>query len=77
MALQDYRRPLVLVPLFGYLGRVLMVSDDNWTVVVGNLRNSWKWWVRMSRIPGWEEADPRTSGNLYKPVVQSTLLFGA
>ena len=31
----------------------------------------------MSRIIGWEGANPRTSGNFYKAVVQETLLFGA
>ena len=42
---------------------------------VGLLMLRWKW-VRLSRILGWEGADPQTSGTLYKTVFQSTILFG-
>ena len=55
-----------------------MVScDDDWPTVVGDLSKSRKRWARMSRILGWEGADPQTYGNFYKAVVQLNLLFGA
>ena len=37
---QAYGRPLDLVPEFKYLGRMLTASDNNWTVVVVNLRKA-------------------------------------
>ena len=43
---------------------------------VGLLMSRWKW-VRLSRILGWEVADPRTSGTLYKTVFQEIILFGS
>ena len=45
--------------------------------VVGNLKKARKRWERMYMILGQEGADPRTSENFYKAVVQVTLLFGA
>ena len=74
---QAYRRPLVEVSEFKYLGRVLTASDDNWPVVVGNLRKAQKQWAWMSRILGWEVADPRTSDSFNKVVLQETLLIYA
>ena len=41
------------------------------------MRKARKRRARMSRSLGWEGADPRTSGNFYKTVVQETLRFGA
>ena len=76
MYFQTYRRPLVSVTEFKYLGRVLIASDYDWTAVVGNLRKARKWWAHMSRILGQEGEDSRNSGNFYKTVVQATLLFG-
>ena len=43
---------------------------------VGLLMLRWKW-VRLSMILGWEVADPRTSGTLYKTVFQAIILFGS
>ena len=61
---------------FNYFGRVLEALDDNWPVVVRNLRKERKRWARMSIILGRKGADPQTSGIFYKGVVQATLLFG-
>ena len=74
---EAYGRPLVAVSEFKYLARVLKDSDDNWPVVVGNLRKARKRWERMLGILGCEGEYPRTYGNFYKAVVQATLLFGA
>ena len=38
-AFQSYGKPLATFTLFKYLGRVLMVADEYWQAVVGNL---WK-----------------------------------
>ena len=43
--------------------------------IVGYLVSRCKW-VRLSMILGWEGADPRTSGTLYKTVFQATIFFG-
>ena len=63
VAFQAYRRTLVAVSEFKYLGRVITASYDNWTAVVGNLRKVQKQWARMSRVLGWEGADHLTAGN--------------
>ena len=60
---------------FKYLGRILTATDDNWPPVVANLSMHIKTWVRMSRIIGREGANARTSGNFFKALVQSVLLF--
>ena len=46
-------------------------------VVDENLRKVWRQWPWMLRILGQEGGDPRTSGKVYKVVVQATILFGA
>ena len=61
---------------FKYLGQVLITSGNDYMAVVANIMMSqWKW-LRLSRILGWEGADPRTSGTLYKTVVQENLFLG-
>ena len=62
---------------FIYLRRILMAWGDYWAVVVENLRKARKRWARLSQILGRKGTDPRNSGNLYKAVVQATLLFSA
>ena len=64
------------VAAFKYLGRILTASDGDCPEVVANLGKARKRWVRLSRILGWEGADPRTSGTFYKEAVQGILLFG-
>ena len=56
---------------------MLKAVDDDCLAVVGNLGNARKSWGRLSRILSWEGADPKVSGNFYKAVAQSVLLFGA
>ena len=65
-----------MVAAFKYLGRILTASDGDCPEVVANLGKARKRWVRLSRILGWEGADPRTSGTFYKEVVQGILLIG-
>ena len=60
-----------------YLRRVLTKLNDDWPVVVANLRKPWKRWERLSRILVQEGDDPQTSMNPYKQMVETTLLFGA
>ena len=73
---QSYGRPIAMVSLFKYPGRVLTASEDDWNTVVSNLSKAWRKWARMSRILGQEVSDAWKSGIFYKSVIQSTLLFG-
>ena len=74
---QDDGRPIDTVNNFKYLGWVLTVGDDNWLVVVGNLKKAQNSWARLTRILGWEGSKPRVSGMFFKAVVQGVLLFGS
>ena len=74
---QAYGRPLDMVLSFKYLGWTLTTSDDNLTLVVGNLCKDWNIWARILRILGREGASPRVSGILFKLVAQIVLLFGS
>ena len=58
-----------------YLGRVLIALYDDWPEVVLNLRKARSIWAQLSRILGWEGADPWTSGSFSKVIVKSTLFF--
>ena len=42
-----YVLPLTLVSLFNYLGHIVMALDDDWPVLVGNLKKAWKKWERL------------------------------
>ena len=75
-AFQVYGRPLNSVPLFKYLGWIMMTSDDDWTAVVDNPRKDRKSWDQLSRILVWEGDNPYLLGVLFKAVVQSVLVFG-
>ena len=77
VAFQAYRRPLVEVLEFKYLGRVITYWDDNCREVVGNLRKVRKRWYKMLKISGQEGSYPQTSRNFNKALVQATLIFGA
>ena len=76
-AFQAYREPLETVISFKYLGRVLMVGDNNWPEVTGNLSTSSKIWMQMTRILIQEGENPKVSGLLFKVVFQAVLLFRA
>ena len=41
----------------------MMVGDDDWPAVVGNLPKARNSWGRMLQILTWEGADPKVSGN--------------
>ena len=74
---EAYGKPLERVSTFKYLGRAMTAGDDNCPAVVGNLVKARKSWGRLARILTREGADKRVSGNFFKAVVQSVLLFGA
>ena len=69
-------RPLTMVLTFNYLGRIIMASDNEWKLVVGNLCEAQNKWARISRILGREGEYTRVSGNFFKAVVQVVLLIG-
>ena len=72
-----YGRPLEMVNSFKYLGQVISATDDNWSVMVRNLSQAKKFWIRMSRILIREGAAPRVFGLFFKAVIQAVLLLGA
>ena len=55
----------------------MKAGDDNWLVVVGILRKTWKSWARMTRILDQEGAYLRISGMFFKSILQSVLLLGS
>ena len=63
---QAYGIPLDMVTPFKYMVQVLMVADDAWLAVVGNLWNEWKSWEQMVRNMVWEGASPMVSGIFFK-----------
>ena len=73
-AFQEYGEPLETVTSFKYLGRVMM-ADEGWPEVAGNLRKSLKSWTQMTRILGREGAEPRISV-FFKAAVQAVLILG-
>ena len=69
MVITAYGIPLALVTSSKYLGRVLLVADNDWPEVVRNLRKARKKWARLMRVLGTDGADARTSGHIYLAVV--------
>ena len=53
-----------------------MAADNDWPMVVRNLRWAWKKWDQMTHLLGREGADARMSGMFYVVVVQIFLLYG-
>ena len=51
---QAYREPLEKVTQFKYLGRIIMVGDNGWKAVAGNLIKARKSWMQMTKILGRE-----------------------
>ena len=76
-AFQAYGRPLEAVTSFKYLGWVLTAADNDWPVIVGNLKKSRKSWAQLTSILVREGANPRVSGMFFKAVLQTVLLFGS
>ena len=75
-AFQLYGLPLTDMEAFKYLGRTLTAADNDWPAVTSNLRKARTKWTRISRIIGREGENSRISGNLFKAVIHTVLLFG-
>ena len=69
--------PLPQVTSFKYIGRIIMVTDNDWPTAVGNLRKERPNWMRLAKVLGREGADARTSGQIYLEVVQSVIMYGS
>ena len=72
-----YGVPLSQIVYFKYLGRVLAAEDDNWPVVVRNLRHARQKWARLSWVLSREGVDSRTLGHIYLVVVQLVPIYGS
>ena len=62
---------------FRYLGRILTERDSDWPALRRNLSRARQRWGRISRLLAREGATPKVSGNFYKAIVQSVLLYGS
>ena len=66
-----YGLPLEMVTSFKYLGRVvLLLEDDDWPTVVQNIVKVRTMWWRMSRILSREGERPRVYVFFFKAVIQ-------
>ena len=65
------------VDSFRYCGRLLIASDSGWSAVQAYLQKSRKNWARIARVLIRKGVILWTSGNFYKFVVQSVLLYGS
>ena len=74
-AFQDFGCTLEVVSSFKYLGVFLTIPNNDWPVVVSNLRKEQRKWAIFPMILDQEGSDARNSGTFYKVVVQATLLF--
>ena len=61
VAFQSYGRPLYMVTVFKYLGRVLTASYDDCPEVVKNLYKNRSRWAQFYIILVWEGEDTQTS----------------
>ena len=50
LVITAYGAPLILFKSFNYLGRVLLVADDDWTALVNNLWRARQKWVKLTRV---------------------------
>ena len=48
-----------MVPSFRYLGRVILAADDDWIMVIRNLKKARAVWRRMTRVLNREGERPR------------------
>jgi hypothetical protein len=64
------------VDSFRYLGRILTATGDDSLTLQYNLNKARRTWRRISPILRREGADKTTSGNFYKAIIQSVLLYG-
>ena len=66
-----------MLTYFKYLGRVLLVADYEWLMVVQNVVKVRTVWWRMSKILRWEVVRPRIYGFFFKSIILSVVLFDA
>ena len=52
-AFQDYDIPLEIVSSFKYMRRLLTATNNEWPVVIANLRKDRKSWSFLDHILGW------------------------
>ena len=72
-----YGKPLKAVSLFRYLGRTLLSTEEDWSVVEWNLQRARGKWGQLTKILGREVEYKRTAGRLFVAMVQVMLLFGS
>ena len=77
MELTVYGRPIAPVSSFKYLGIILSVLDDDWTVVVRNIRWAHRKWAWLMRALGREGVYAWALGMFYIALVQAVLLYGS
>ena len=58
-AFEVYGAPIESVSEFKYLGRILTVTDDDWSAVIENLRKARRSWGRLTRVLSREGAYPK------------------
>ena len=75
--LSAYGQPMEAVTEFRYLGRILMVTEDDCPAVAGNIKKARRIWGRLARVLDREGADHKVSRTFYIAVTQQVLLFGA
>jgi Reverse transcriptase (RNA-dependent DNA polymerase) len=63
------------VDTFKYLGRYLSATSNDIVAVNHNLRKATKTWGRLSTILKREGANKQTMGNIYKTIIQASLLY--
>lgn len=63
------------VDVFKYLGRLLVINDDDAPALVRNLLRACSQWGRFSPVLTREGATPKTMGYFYQAIVQAVLLF--
>lgn len=68
-------RMLEKVDVFKYLGRLLVMNDDDGPALVRNLSRARSQWGRFSPVLTREGASPKVMGYFYQAVVQAVLLF--
>ena len=76
-AITAYGTPIAPVTSLKYIGRVLLAADNDWPVVVRNLRKARQKWAWLTRVLIREGADAWTSCQIYLTVVQLVLLYGS
>ena len=75
-AFHAYGTRIEVVTEFGYLGKVLTATDDDWPAVAGNIQKARVSWGSLTRVLGREGADPKVSRSFYTAVTQQVLHFG-